>query len=71
MQQMLRRSFEEEMVAAAERANAHKEHVRQQHDLLLRQWAMGEAVELHITRQELDARPKACSHRASSLGLSM
>lgn len=38
-----RRSFEDELIAASEKAAAHKEHVRQQHDLLLRQWAMGEA----------------------------
>lgn len=38
-----RRSFEEELVLAADKASAHKEHVRGQHDLLLRQWALGEA----------------------------
>jgi len=38
-----KRSFEEELILASERAGAHKEHVRQQHDLLLRQWALGEA----------------------------
>eukprot|EP00435_Cladocopium_sp_Y103_P022877 s3029_g5.t1 len=69
-----RRSFEEEMVLAAEKASAHKEHVREQHDLLLRQWAMGEARGLFaqtfkswfqlVTKEKQRKRNAANIHKA-------
>ncbi|CAE8610839.1 unnamed protein product, partial [Polarella glacialis] len=38
-----RRTFEEDLAAAADKAAAHKERVQNQHDLLLEQWGRGEA----------------------------
>eukprot|EP00439_Symbiodinium_sp_Y106_P050401 s1835_g6.t1 len=44
-----RRTFEDQLATAAEKAAAHKEHVRQQHDLLLRQWMLGDAKGMYTS----------------------
>ncbi|CAE7843490.1 unnamed protein product [Symbiodinium sp. KB8] len=44
-----RRTFEDQLAAAADKAAAHKEHVRQQHDLLLRQWMLGDAKGMYTS----------------------
>ncbi|CAE7423579.1 unnamed protein product [Symbiodinium natans] len=68
-----RQRFDDQLAEAAEKAAAHKEHVRQQHDLLLRQWQMGDAKGLfssiykawaqYVAKEKMRRRSAANIHK--------